>query len=78
MVTPAFIAESCPAVYRGKLVTAFGATITTGQFISSLVAGALSGVSEGWRWMLGAAVLPSVVMGIGMFLLPESPRYLGS
>ena len=29
-----------------------------------------------WRWMLGLAVLPSLVLIGGMLPLPESPRYL--
>lgn len=78
MVVPAYIAESSPAVYRGTLVTVFGATITSGQFIASLVCGAFSDVNEGWRWMLGIAIIPSVAMGVGMLILPESPRFLVS
>lgn len=57
-------------------MTAFGATICSGQFIASLVDGAFSTVHEGWRWMLGVATVPSVIMGIGMLMLPESARYL--
>jgi sugar porter (SP) family MFS transporter len=29
-----------------------------------------------WRWMLGFAVVPSVVLIVGMIFMPESPRYL--
>ena len=78
MVVPPYIAESSPAAYRGKLVTAFGATITSGQFTASLVDGAFSTVHEGWRWMLGIATVPSIIMGLGMLLLPESARFLVS
>ena len=76
MVVPAYIAECAPALYRGKLVTGFGVSVTTGQFIASVIDGCFSSVTEGWRWMLGIALLPSVILGAGMFLLPESPRYL--
>ena len=76
MVVPPYIAESSPAAYRGKLVTAFGASICTGQSIASLVDGAFSTVHQGWRWMLGIATVPSVIMGLGMLLLPESARFL--
>ena len=77
-MVPPYIAESSPPAYRGKLVTAFGATVTSGQFIASLVDGAFSTVHEGWRWMLGIATVPSVIMGAGMLLLPESARFLVS
>ncbi|XP_063677290.1 proton myo-inositol cotransporter-like isoform X2 [Bolinopsis microptera] len=76
MVVPPYIAESSPAAYRGKLVTAFGATVCWGQFTASLVDGAFSTVHEGWRWMLGIATVPSIIMGLGMLLLPESARFL--
>ena len=60
----------------GKLVTMFGMTICLGQFIASVVCGGFSGVEDGWRWMLGLALVPSFGMGIGMLFLPESPRYM--
>ncbi|MGA9946165.1 MAG: sugar porter family MFS transporter, partial [Candidatus Cybelea sp.] len=36
---------------------------------------ALAG-GEAWRWMLGLAVVPSLVLIGGMLVMPESPRYL--
>jgi sugar porter (SP) family MFS transporter len=30
----------------------------------------------GWRWMLGLALVPSLVLVGGMIVMPESPRYL--
>jgi sugar porter (SP) family MFS transporter len=33
-------------------------------------------VFEGWRWMLGGAMVPAIVLLIGTFILPESPRFL--
>src|SRR5699024_619979 len=31
---------------------------------------------EGWRWMVGLAVVPSLVLMIGVLFMPESPRWL--
>lgn len=50
--------------------------ITIGMLISYGVNYAFIGVFEGWRWMLGGAVVPAIVLFIGAFILPESPRYL--
>lgn len=36
-----------------------------------------SNVDEGWRWMLGLAILPALVQALGfIFLMPESARHL--
>ncbi|MBS4162589.1 sugar porter family MFS transporter, partial [Klebsiella pneumoniae] len=29
-----------------------------------------------WRWMLGLAIVPSTALLIGIFFMPESPRWL--
>jgi SP family galactose:H+ symporter-like MFS transporter len=74
-IAPMYIAEVAPVNIRGALVSLNQLAITIGIVISYLVDFAFA-PSGGWRWMLGLAVIPSLVLGIGMFFMPSSPRWL--
>jgi SP family galactose:H+ symporter-like MFS transporter len=74
-IAPMYIAEVAPVNIRGALVSLNQLAITIGIVISYLVDFAFA-PSGGWRWMLGLAVIPSIVLGIGMFFMPSSPRWL--
>ncbi|KAM6973170.1 proton myo-inositol cotransporter-like [Aplochiton taeniatus] len=77
MTVPIYIAEVSPAHLRGQLVTINTLFITGGQFIASVVDGAFSYLHhDGWRYMLGLSVVPSVLQFFGFLFLPESPRWL--
>lgn len=73
---PQYIAELAPPARRGLLVSVNNAAVVVGQVSASLVDGALSRVSGGWRLMLGLGGVPSTIMLCGLFMLPESPRWL--
>ena len=74
-ISPMYIAELVPAKVRGSLVAVNMLAITTGIVIAYLVDYAFSSV-HGWRYMFGLAAIPSIALGIGMWLLPDSPRWL--
>jgi SP family galactose:H+ symporter-like MFS transporter len=74
---PLYISEVSPANVRGRLVSLNQLAITAGIVVSYLIGYALSGI-RGWRWMFALAAIPSVVLVIGMLLMPESPRWLVS
>ncbi|NUS45839.1 MAG: sugar porter family MFS transporter [Mycobacteriaceae bacterium] len=74
LVVPTYIAEIAPKHNRGALVSLHQLMITVGILVSYLVGYAYSD-SEQWRWMLGWAAGPAVLMFIGLFALPESPRW---
>ncbi|XP_029909116.1 proton myo-inositol cotransporter-like isoform X2 [Myripristis murdjan] len=77
MTVPVYIAEVSPSHMRGQLVTINNLFITGGQFVASVVDGAFSYVQHnGWRYMLGLSVIPSVLQFVGFLFLPESPRWL--
>ncbi|GAA2435104.1 sugar porter family MFS transporter [Streptomyces macrosporus] len=74
-MVPVYIAEMAPPAIRGRLMVLFQLMVAIGQLISFLCGWALAG-SGGWRMMFGLAVIPAVVLVVGMALLPESPRWL--
>ncbi|KAL3313689.1 hypothetical protein Ciccas_007710, partial [Cichlidogyrus casuarinus] len=77
MITPMYLAECAPVSYRGLLITLNTLFITGGQFLASLLDGALYYNREnGWRYMLGLAAIPAAIQFIGLFFLDESPRWL--
>ena len=77
MLSPLYIAEISPAAARGRNVAINQLTIVIGILITNLVNYMLAGYgSEAWRWMFGLGVVPSLLFFIGIFWLPESPRWL--
>ncbi len=77
VIVPLYIAELAPTEIRGTLTALFQLAITIGIVVAYLVNYALA-AAEAWRWMLGLGAVPAVVLGVGMFLLPDSPRWLVS
>lgn len=76
---PTFIAEVAPADRRGQLVSRNELMIVTGQLVaysSNAIIGNLFPGEHAWRWMLALATLPAAGLFIGMFFVPESPRWL--
>ncbi len=73
---PLYISELSPSHVRGALVSINQLAITIGIFASYLVDLGFATTHEGWRWMFVVGVIPSLILGIGMFFLPDSPRWL--
>jgi SP family galactose:H+ symporter-like MFS transporter len=76
-ISPMYIGELVPAKVRGSLVAVNMLAITTGIVIAYLVDYAFAG-SKGWRYMFGLAAIPSIGLVVGMWWLPDSPRWLVS
>ena len=72
---PIYISEVSPPQARGWQVSLFQLAITIGILAAYLVDYVFSG-SMAWRWMLGLAVIPGAILGLGMIRMPESPRWL--
>ncbi|WP_167147796.1 sugar porter family MFS transporter [Actinomyces sp. ZJ308] len=75
-IVPVFISELAPADLRGRLVSLNQLMIVSGIMFAYLSNYALAGINQDWRWMIGLAVVPSLLLGIGVFSLAESPRWL--
>jgi sugar porter (SP) family MFS transporter len=77
LLAPLYIAEVSPAAIRGRLVSLNQMAIVTGILLSYLVSWVFSfQVENGWRWMFAIAAVPSLAFFIGLFFVPESPRWL--
>jgi SP family sugar porter-like MFS transporter len=91
-LSPMYIAEVAPANVRGKLVSINQLTIVIGillaqvdnwliadkvppDFTARQILNSWNG-QIGWRWMFGVTAIPAAFFFIGMFAVPESPRWL--
>jgi SP family galactose:H+ symporter-like MFS transporter len=72
---PLYISELAPPRWRGWLVSLNQLALTVGILGAYVVDYAFAS-SGAWRWMLGLAVIPAVMLGVGVAFLPETPRWL--
>ena len=76
-LTPVYISEVAPPESRGRLVSLNQLAIVTGILVAYLSNWQLAGLgSMSWRWMFGVAAFPSLAFLVGLFFIPESPRWL--
>ncbi|MCW2968218.1 MAG: sugar porter family transporter [Solirubrobacteraceae bacterium] len=75
-VAPMYLAELAPPNLRGGLVSFNQLAIVSGILGAYIVNFLLKGAPDQWRWMLGLGALPGVVLAVGMYLLPDTPRWL--
>ncbi|KAH1081874.1 hypothetical protein J1N35_021635 [Gossypium stocksii] len=75
-IVPLYISEISPTESRGALGSVNQLFICIG-ILAALVAGLpLSWSPVWWRGMFGLAVVPSILLALGMTYSPESPRWL--
>ena len=72
---PVYISEVSPAEARGWQVSLFQLAITVGILAAYVVDNTFA-AGGAWRWMLGLAVVPGAILGLGMLAMPETPRWL--
>ncbi|KAF5457468.1 hypothetical protein F2P56_021568 [Juglans regia] len=75
-IVPLYISEISPTEIRGALGSVNQLFICIG-ILAALVAGLpLAGNPLWWRTMFGIAIIPSILLALGMAFSPESPRWL--
>ena len=77
MISALYISEVSPAGKRGLLVslTQFGIVIgILATFITNWLL--VDTGPNNWRWMFACGIFPAVVFLVGLFFVPESPRWL--
>lgn len=77
LVVPAYIAEMSPVEVRGGLVVLQQLAISGGILLSYVLDYAFDSAGWGWRPMFGFALVPGVVLAVGMLRMSHSPRWLG-
>lgn len=75
LVVPLYLAEVAPAEIRGA-ITSLNQLMIVGGILAAYAVNAILASSGNWRLMLGLAAVPSLVLLVGMFFMPETPRYL--
>ncbi|KAI0017737.1 general substrate transporter [Xylariomycetidae sp. FL0641] len=79
VVVPMYQSESSPARIRGVLVSTYQLFITFGIWTSYMVEWGThkdyDGSSASWRIPNGLGFLWSLILGVGIMFLPESPRF---
>lgn len=90
-LSPMYIAEVSPASVRGKFVSLNQLTVVIGilsaQLVNWLIADPINPGEDilnswngqiGWRWMFWAGGVPAILFFIMIFIVPESPKWLGT
>ncbi|WBW74549.1 myo-inositol transmembrane transporter Itr1 [Schizosaccharomyces osmophilus] len=76
LIVPLYLSELAPSKIRGRLVIVYVFLITLGQVIAYGIDTAFEHVINGWRWMVGLAIVPAFIQAVILVWLPESPRLL--
>ena len=74
---PLYLSEIAPEKIRGSMISLYQLMITIGILGAYLSDTAFSYTGE-WRWMLGVITIPALLLLVGVFFLPNSPRWLAA
>jgi len=75
-ISTSLLAEFAPTKHRGFMMGLMMVIWYVGALCSSAVGYFLLAIPNGWAWMLASAALPALILVIGRWDTPESPRWL--
>jgi sugar porter (SP) family MFS transporter len=80
LVAPMYVSEIAPAEKRGSFVTFNQMAVVLGAFAANLstfvIARSLGSNPECWRWMFLSGCAPVSIFLLGLFFIPDTPRWL--
>ncbi len=78
-IATALLAEFSPRRYRGAMMGLLASAWYAGAVVAGIAGYLLLQTGpDAWRWMLGSAAIPALILVSGRWGTPESPRWLVS
>ncbi|WP_124054227.1 MFS transporter [Arcanobacterium ihumii] len=77
-IATSMIAEFTPRRFRAMSMGSIAAVWYLGANVAYLVGYFMIDLPNGWRWMLASSVIPCLIILLGRWSIPESPRWLQS
>jgi sugar porter (SP) family MFS transporter len=75
MIAPMYLAEISPSRHRGQSVFFYQLSVTIG-FVTAYTINFIFADTGNWRAMFAIGLIPAILLAIGTWILPESPRWL--
>ncbi|KAL1302098.1 hypothetical protein AAFC00_002534 [Neodothiora populina] len=77
VMTPMYMSETAPRQIRGSMVSCYQLFITLGIFVADCInfGTEKDTNTRAWRIPMGIGFIWSLIMGVGICFLPESPRW---
>ncbi len=75
---PIYISEVCPTEMRGRIVAIYTFLVVFGTFLANVIILFMPSEGYDWRILELVALVIIVVQFVGVYYLPESPRWLAN
>jgi len=78
-IATSLLTEFCPRRYRGATMGLLASAWYAGAVVAGIAGYLLLATGpDAWRWMLGSSAIPALILVVGRWDTPESPRWLVS